>query len=282
MIALLWGTALAGPWTRTAGSHYVKGSADYYNTTKYVLPEEDPALGATGDFGTTGFFGHQYSLYGEVGLSKKHPVQISARAPLTISYVDFEDENAIRRVTGTAYTVRLGDLEVMPQVALSKKHPIAAALAVKAPLYGVDSICADSVYKDFCGRPGDAQVDLTPWILAGGSFAQGKGWVEGQVGYRHRTEWFRNWTTDRKFVDSVVFGGTLGGQFGSTIGMIRVDGNKNFKRDAFTLESVRVGPQAMFTVWEGLAIEARAAWDVWAMNTSIGFGFGAGISWRSL
>ncbi|MEZ4319303.1 MAG: hypothetical protein R3F61_17450 [Myxococcota bacterium] len=280
MIAMLAATALAGPWTRDQGSYYFKGSADYYRTTKYILPDEDPALGSTGDFGTTGFFGHQYSLYGEIGLSDGHPIQVAARVPVALSYVDFEDENAIRRITGTAYTARFGDLELTPQIALSRKHPIAAALTVKIPLYGVDGICTDSVYKDFCGRPGDGQTDFTGWLLAGGSLAKGKAWVEGQAGYRHRTELFRNWKTERTLVDSVVFGGTFGAKAGPLIGMVRLDGNKNFVTDPYTAESVRIGPQAMFTLWEGLAVEARAAWDIYAQNTSLGFGFGAGVSWR--
>ncbi|MCB9673769.1 MAG: hypothetical protein H6737_01555 [Alphaproteobacteria bacterium] len=282
MIALLLGTALAGPWTKAQGDHYFKAGADWYHTTKYVLPDEDPALGSTGDFGTTGFFGHQYSLYGEVGLSDGHPIQIGARVPVALSYVDFEDENAIRKVTGTAFTARLGDLEVTPQIALSRKHPIAAALTVKIPLYGVDGICEESVYRDFCGRPGDAQTDFTGWLLAGGSLAKGKAWVEGQAGYRHRTELFNHWDTDRTLVDSVAFGGTLGGKAGPLIGMLRVDGNKNLVSDPYTAESIRVGPQAMLTVYEGLALEARAAWDVYARNTSLGFGAGVGVSWRTL
>ncbi len=275
-------SAVAGPWTRKQGEHYVKAGADYYTTTKYVLPDEDPALGSTGDFGTTGFFGHQYSVYGEVGVSDGLPIQIAARLPFTLNYVQFEDENAVRRIDGTAFTARAGDLDLMPQVALSKKHPIAAALQVKIPLYGVDNICEDSVYKDFCGRPGDGQTDFTGWLLAGGAFGGGRFWAEGQVGYRHRTELFRNWKTERTLVDSVAFGGTLGGKAGPVIGMVRLDGNKNFVVDPFTMESVRLGPQAMVTVWEGLAIEARAAWDLWARNASIGFGFGAGVSWRTL
>jgi hypothetical protein len=279
---LLAASALAGPWTKEQGDHYLKAGADYYYTTRYILPAEDPALGNTGDFGTTGFFGHQYSLYGEVGVSDGIPIQIAARVPFALSYVQFEDENAIRRIDGTTFTARGGDMEVTPQIALSKKHPIAAALTIKVPLYGVDGICTDSVYKDFCGRPGDGQTDFTGWLLAGGAFGKGKFWAEGQVGYRHRTELFRNWKTDRTFVDSVAFGGTLGGRFGPLLAMVRLDGNKNFVTDPFTMEGVRLGPQAMVDLWNGVALEARAQWDLWARNNSMGVGFGAGISWRTL
>lgn len=301
MIALVLTTAIAGPWTRDQGSTYAKLGADYYTTTKYVLPAES-GLGATGDFGTDGFFGHQYSLYVETGVSDAWPIQLAIRAPLTISAVTFRASDAINQVSGTARSIRGGDLEFMPQVALSKKHPIALGLGVKVPLYNVDGVCPDSLYKDFCGRPGDGQTDLTPWLLAGGSLFKGKAWVEGQVGYRWRTEVFRNWDTDRAFVDSLAFGGTVGGKLGPVLLMGRLDGNRNFTgflyqkdygdplvqsaveanrgEDPFTMQSIRLGPAAMLQLDDHWALEARSAWDIWAQSTSIGVGFGFGISWQ--
>jgi hypothetical protein len=301
MITALVSLAIAGPWTRSHGDAYVKAGADYYYTTKYVLPAES-GLAATGDFGTDSFFGHQYSVYGEAGISDAWPIQLAVRAPLTVSVVDFAASDTVNVISGTATSTRMGDLELMPQVALSKKHPIAFGLGVKLPLYNVDNVCAGSVYRDFCGRPGDGQLDVTPWLLAGGSFFKGKAWAEGQVGYRWRSEAYRNWDTTRAFIDSLAFGGTLGAKVGPTLLMVRLDGNRNFSglvydksyadpivqaatdankgEDPFTLQSIRFGPQAMLLLSDHWALEGRAQWDVWAQSTSIGVGFGGGVSWR--
>lgn len=292
MILLALSTALAGPWTKQAGAKYVKAGADWYYTTRYVLPDEGTGLGGTGDFATQGFFGHQYSLYGEFGVSKSIPIQVAARLPVAWSLVEFAAEDATRAVTGTASTVRWGDLEVTPQIALSKKTPIAFGTTIKLPLYSVDRICKESVWKDFCGRPGDGQTDLTPYLTAGGSLFKGKAWVEALVGWRFRTEIFNAWTTERKFRDGAVFGGVLGGKFGPVLPMLRVDGvltvseyiglatRKGYQRDGFTAERITVGPAFLFDIAKGVAFEGRGGFDVYARNTSIGLSFGTGISWR--
>lgn len=280
MIVLLSSAAMAGPWTKEQGQHYVKAGADWYTALEYAQPAEGSGLGSTGDAGTEGFFGHQYSVYGEFGLSKGHPIQIGARVPLALSYVQFKTEDAARLIEGKTFTMRGGDFEITPQVALSRKIPVAAAVTVKIPLYGVDSICQNNmVYRDFCGRPGDGQTDFTFWTLAGGSLLNGKAWVEGWAGYRHRTEFFRNWDTERDLVDSVVFAGTFGAKAGPLIAMARVDGNKNIQKDAFTAEAVRIGPALMLQNKDGWALEGRLAWEPWAENASRGIGFGTGVSW---
>ncbi|MCA9569322.1 MAG: hypothetical protein KC656_15850 [Myxococcales bacterium] len=301
MIWGLIGAALAGPWTRAEGSAYVKTGADYYRTTKYVLPAES-GLGATGDFGTNAFFGHQYSIYAEVGVSEAWPIQIAARLPFTVSRVAFSAADSVNIVDGTSTNYRGGDMELMPQVALTKKHPIAFGLGMKLPLYNVDHICEGSIYRDFCGRPGDGQLDLTPTLSAGASFLKGKAWAEGAVGYRHRTEIFRNWTTTRAFVDGLAVGATVGAKAGPFIGMVRADAIRNFTgfvyqkkysdplvqqaadrnggQDPFTRQSASIGPQAMAFLTDHLALEARTSFDVWARSTSLGVGFGLGLSWN--
>lgn len=292
MIWLLGSLAVAGPWTKPSGSHYVKVGGDWYRTTRYVLPDEGSGLGSTGDFATEGFFGHQYSVYGEIGISKTIPVQIAARIPLTYSVVQFSAEDTNRAVSGTAHTVRWGDLEVTPQVALSKKKPIAVGVTFKLPMYRVNQICDDSVWKDFCGRPGDGQTDITPYFTAGGGLFGGKGWVEALVGWRFRTELFYDWDTERTLRDGAVFGGVLGFKAGPFLPMLRVDGiltvpeyiglatKKGYQRDGYTAERITIGPSFLFDIAEGVALEGRGGYELYARNTSIGLSFGAGISWR--
>ncbi len=302
MIGLLCAVALAGPWTRDQGSVYAKLGADGYRTLRYVLPAET-GIGVA-EAATQSFFGHQYSLYAEIGVSDGWPIQLAGRIPLTVGQTRFSTEDGLRTVMGTATSVRGGDLELFPQIALTRRWPVAFALGVKIPLYNIDAICRESPYKAFCPRPGDGQLDLTPWLLAGGSFAGGRAWIEGQLGYRHRTELFRNWDTQRAFVDSFAFGGTVGARWGPALAMLRLDGNRNFAglfytpmpddpalrdaveanggEDPFTAQSVRVGPQGMLFLTEHWALEARAAWDLWARSTSIGVGFGVGLSWSGV
>ena len=280
--------AYGGPWTKRGGSSYTKVGADYYTTTRYVLPAEEPGIEG---FGTTGFFGQQYSIYSELGIPNEWPIQMAARLPLTVSEVTFEAEDLTRKVKGTATNVRFGDLQLTPQIALSKKAPIALSTTIKLPLYQIDKICSDSIYKDFCARPGDGQIDITPRLLAGGSLAKGKMWVEGSLGWRFRTEVFRNWSTARSFNDSLVFGGLVGGKLGKVLLMARISGNlvvgedlqkllnPDFVRNRFTAESITVGPSLMVPIGRGFALEARGSYDLYARNTSQGLGYGAGISW---
>ncbi|HCP44993.1 MAG TPA: hypothetical protein DIU15_03075, partial [Deltaproteobacteria bacterium] len=75
-------TATAGAWTRTFLDTYVKASADFYRATSYV----DPQTGQTHD---DDFFGQQYSVYGELGLVRAWPVQVSMLLPMTIGRRSF-------------------------------------------------------------------------------------------------------------------------------------------------------------------------------------------------
>jgi hypothetical protein len=276
---ILVAAALAGPWTRDAGDVYLKLAGDLYAASRYVLPEELPGAGSQ-EFGAKGIFAQQVGLYAEVGLSDGHPIQLAVKVPFVASSVRFAEVSSAGSFSGRALASRFGDLEFGPQVALSRKHPIAARLWWKVPLYSVDGICEQSVFRDYCGRPGDGQTDLTAWLTAGSSFAGGRAWVEAELGYRHRTEIFRAWSTDRTFVDGVAYGVAVGGRIGPAIGMLRADGVRNLRADPWTGDGMHLGPSAMIEVGGGFALEARLAVDLLVRNGTSGLGGGLGVSWR--
>lgn len=273
MIALLApAVALGGPWTRDLGSAYVRAGADVFVADSVELP---------GSIGSADYTGTATSLYGEFGLSRTWPVQVVVAAvPVAVHRTVFDRDDSFVDAAGYATVVRSGDLRLGPQVALHRKIPLAVAADVKIPMYRVDDLCSGELLTDVCARPGDGQVDVTGLVLAGSSFARGAGWVEGNVGYRLRTEAFLGWTDDTpSFSDGIPFSAGVGAQSGRLWGMARLDGLVNVDRTTeWTAEGVRVGPVACIRLGGGMSLEARLASDLWVANQSRGTSAGLGVS----
>ncbi len=270
-------SASAGAWTKSLGEYYTKVGADYYVAARYV----DPTTGE--ELEGLGFFGQQYSLYAEVGLLPMWPLQVSAQLPLTIGTTSFEDEtNFEEGERGRATGTRLGDLRVSVQTSILREgFQLAPAFELKLPLYANGRVGREfGIWKEAFPLPGDGQVDLTGWLLLGGALPGTPIFMQGGAGYRHRTEAFIGWDTDLAFVDGLPFTFTMGVGGGPFLGMLQVDGIKNFVEDDVTRQYLTVGGAVFITVFKGLAIEARVAGDVWADNAAQGISFGAGISWR--
>ena len=281
MFSVLWplNQAHAGAWTKSLGDYYVKAGADFYRATGYV----DPNTGE--EVEDLEFFGQQYSLYGEVGLLPWWPLQVGVLVPLAVGRTDFADPTLFPDgETATATSTRLGDLRVSLQTAiLHKEFQLSPAIEFKIPLYSNDSVGSDfGTWRAAFPLPGDGQLDVTGWLLFGGAIPKAPVFVQGGVGYRHRTEHFVDWDTDLAFVDGIPFTATVGVSLGRFLGMLQLDGLKNLKQDEVTRENVTLGFGALVTVWKGLAIEGRIAGDVWSNNAARGVSFGAGLSWRSL
>jgi len=271
--------AEAGAWTRSFGDHYVKLGADFYKAISYV----DPATGE--EVSGLDFFGQQYSLYGEVGVLPWWPVQIGVLLPLSVGTLSFTDDTLFADMErARATSARLGDLRVSVQTSILKKgFQLSPALELKIPLYSNDSIGGEfDTWSQAFPMPGEGQIDVTGWLLMGSSIPKAPVFIQGGLGYRHRTEHFIDWDTDLEFVDGLPLTATVGATFGPFLGMLQFDAIKNFREDETTAENVSLGFSAFVTVWKGLAVEARVAGDVWANNTSRGVSFGAGLSWRSL
>lgn len=273
LLALL-SVADAGAWTRSLGEYYGKVGVDVYVARDYVVP-------GGGDAASQSYLGQQYGAYVELGLLEVHPVQLGISAPLTIGSVDFERADVFQSATGHVTSVRLGDLRLQPQVALHPDIPVAFAVEVKLPLYTVDGICSEyGPYADVCPRPGDGQIDVTEWVIAGASLSGVPLWGEVGLGYQHRTEVFIGWDTDLELADGVVWASTVGGTVGPLVVMVKADGTHPLRSDRVTPGWVRVGPALLLTLGEHIGLEARAQWDVAAQVTSRGTGVGAGVSVR--
>ena len=267
MTAPAWG----GAWTKPYGEHYVRAGADYYVPLSWAGTE-------TGDVTPTSFVGHQYSIYGEIGVLPWHPVQVTVALPLTYNDFRFTVEGSSQ--PGQATSLRPGDARLGLQVALwTKKVQLSLATEVKVPMYARANIGAE--YGERAALfplAGDGQIDLTPFVQIGGGFD--RYFAEGRVGYRFRTEAFIGPSPGTSYVDAIPLGAKLGGTFGPVVALVEVDGAVSVRSDAFSQSRVSVGATGLFTVWQGLALEARFAGEVWARNAPVGLGFGVGMSWR--
>lgn len=271
---LVCGSAWAGAWTRSSGAYYAKLGADLYVASDRVVPVGGPPSKQV-------FLGQQYTAYAEIGLLEVHPFQLGISAPLTVGSVSFERTDAFQTATGRVTSVRLGDLRVRPQVALHPRVPLSVGVEVKVPMYAVDGICADQgPYRDLCPRPGEGQIDVTEWLLAGATWRGLPLWGEAGVGYMHRTELFLGWDIDVELADTFVWVSNLGVNVSAWVLMAKAEGTHPLRADGITPGNARVGPAVLYTLVKGLGVEARAQWDVHARASPRGFGGGLGLSMR--
>lgn len=286
MIGARWATSAAtllgllappvahgGAWTRPLGSHYAKVGADWFVSRQPFVP--DGAEGAV-----QRFVGHHYGGYLEVGLSPKHPVQLAISAPVTVGVATFEQSDSFQRATGSLSVTRPGDLRVRPQIALHRTLPLAAAVEARVPLYRIDGICEGDPLAGLCPRPGDGQVDITGWLLAGAALAGTPLWGEIGLGYVHRTAWFLGWDTPYRFGDGAAWSAAVGAQAGPALLMVKGDGVQPWVADDITARFARVGPAVLVDVHAGLALEGRLQVDLATRAISRGVGFGVGVSHR--
>lgn len=277
IVAALAAAAYAGAWTKEAGEVYAKLGADFYDPLVYVDP-------ATGEETELRYFGQQYGAYAEVGVLDARPVQLDVYVPVSVGRTAFEVTGVDGDGTGVATTTRLGDARVAIQAALWRRGvQVAAAVGAKVPLYANDRVgAAYPAWQPFFPLVGDGQLDVEARLHAGGSVPDTPFWLEGLVGYRHRTEVFLGWTPPGglAFVDGVPFRATLGARLGPAYVMGEVDGLVNVVADDVTRQGVAAGPKLLVDVGRGFGVEARAAWDVWAVHAPRGVSFGGGVSWR--
>lgn len=274
LLLALCGPAEAGAWTRAWGELYVKGGVDVYKALRFVLPGTSTPVDGS-------YFGQQASLYGEAGLSKGHPVQLGLSLPVVNGDARTTATDALGDIEVHTGVTRMGDLRLLPQIALSRKHPISLAVEAKIPLYANGKI-GNSAYtwQELFPRPGDGQVDLTAWLAAGGSAWEG-GFFELSAGYRWRTEAFVGWSTSARFVDGVPAIAKVGHRLGPALLLVDVDVLVNVAQSDITRQWLRTGFGALIDLGDkGVAVELRAAGEPWARAASQGIGGGVGLSYR--
>jgi hypothetical protein len=262
--------AIAGPWTRHDGEYYARIGADGYVPRVYV----NPLTGAPVDTDRR-YLGVQLGVYGEVGLLKKWPLQLTAAAPATVGTLTFETAAGMGRAT----TYRFGDARIALQTALHREWPLALAIESKLPLYANDRVGREQgIYQEQFPKPGDGQIDLSAFLLAGG--AKDRWWGELAVGWVHRTEAFVGWDVDLRFVDGIAFGGTFGAHVGDAYLMIKTDGRWNPVDDDVSREWLAVGPSVLYDISDAIGLEARFSYEPTSAQAARGYGFGIGVSHR--
>ena len=281
MIVLMSSVAFGGAWTRDLGSAYVKASADIYQAISFQAPGESQRSDGN-------YFGQQYSVYAETGLSPGHPIQLSIAAPLTVGSHRTEVFDPFGSLPVRATTIRMGDFRAWLQTALSRKLPLAAGVELKIPMYangGVGTSIRN--FRDLFPKPGDGQVDVTAWLHGG--HAIGNTFVEGGLGYIFRTEAFVGWDTAITFNDGWRVLAKVGHTFDKVLVVGGLDGQFVFSGrapdgdvDLFTRRFLVAFASGLFDIGDtGLAIEPRLAYELYAQNASQGWGGGIGISWRN-
>jgi hypothetical protein len=273
VLACLSTPAHAGAWTRTFGSHYVRVGYDAY----VALSWESPVAGSNS---ATGYQSHGLSLYGEVGLTPRHPLHLQLTVPFTYGVLQFTTVDAAEGSVGVARSFRPSDLQAGLQTRLYKGPiELSALLEMKVPMYRANQIGAqEGTWQEVFPLPGDGQIDITPWLLLG--FGTARGFGELHIGYRVRTEAFIDFDTAATFVDGIPIRAKGGVLAGPVWLMADLDAVVNYDDDPYTREFVRLGSSMLWTVWKGLGIEARFAGEPFADNTARGIGFGIGLSWR--
>jgi len=271
-VLLLLGVAHAGGWTRDQGSAYLKLGSDAYQALAFRLPGE--AQDSPGSY-----FAHQHGVYGEVGLTSGHPLQLTVSAPVIVGTHRTEVFDAFGALPVRATTARLGDLRVALQTAVLRDTPLAVAVEAKVPMYRNGLVGADRInFAEIFPKPGDGQVDLTFFAHAGTSLGS-RTFVEGSAGYLWRTALFVGWDTDIRYVDGVRGIAKIGHTVGRVLGVAGLETQLAFRPDDFTRRFLVANLGALVDVGGGVSIEPRLGYEIWAENASQGVGFGLGASW---
>jgi hypothetical protein len=275
-------TASAGGWTKELGQVYVKAGGDVYFSDRYVAPaapdDADQAEVAEVDGGS--YLGQQYALYGEAGLLKAWRAQLAVSAPLVIVGARTLPGDAMGTYSVRASAIRSGDLRAAAQVALHPKLPLALSVDVKIPAYRNDTVGQEFMaLAEIFPKPGDGNVDVGAMLFAGASPGPGT-FLEAGAGFVHRTELFLGFDTDVELSDGARLQLKGGHVFGPFIPVLGIEATLSPAATTYTKSYAAAYATALVDVVEGLAIEPRFSYDLYARSTSRGVGAGLGLSYR--
>ncbi|MEL6345440.1 MAG: hypothetical protein AAFV53_20195 [Myxococcota bacterium] len=264
--------AQAGPWVRELGQAYVKGGYSRFDADTFVQPDGAVVEG-------TQYVGHTHHLYGEVGVAPK--TQVVFNAPFVGS----------RNIIGdTAYINRWGgDLNAGFEVGDTfGKIPASFQVLGKFPLYDNADL---NQYGDAAQRfpaIGDGQVDVTALLALGSGWSLGnvRGWFAGEVGYRHRTEWWLGDSNmpDREYLDGIPWMAQLG--YSPRIGdrdmgwaFVSLNGINNFETDTVSQQFIQANAGVALMIAGGVAAELGYSQMIWTRTAAPGGGINFGLSY---
>lgn len=269
--ALLSSTAHAGPWVRDLGHAYVKAGYSRFAASTFVQPDGSVVDG-------TEYLGHTSHLYGEVGVAK------GLQAVFNVPFVG--SRNIIGEVS---YINRWGgDLSAgLEYGGRLKGLPVSLQVLSKLPLYDNADLSAYGASGSRFPAIGDGQVDLTALLAVGGGVSVGKqrGWVSGEVGYRHRSAWWLGDSTqpDRDYLDGIPWSAQLGWspqRKARDLGWVFVSGSgiQPLGEDTVTQQFIQASAGGALKVTKALAVELGYSRTVRARNSAPGSGINGGVS----
>lgn len=257
--------AEAGPWTQSQGHFYLKLDQGFFVAKSYVDASGQVIKG-------TEYLGATTSLYAEVGIWKE--LHLMTYLPYSVARNTFRDGGRFLNVGG-------GDANFAVQYSPPFKIAAKTALRVvfKVPFYDVASI-GGPLAAQFPAF-GDGQMDVTFWLSAGYALRRKPLYFAAEVGYQHRTEVFVGKGDARHFGDGITWLAQVGYIIKKRVGIsLNFGGLVPFRKDAWTKGYITLGPSLFVQVWRGLSLEARFDPILWAQNSSMGFGFGFGLSYK--
>jgi len=258
-------TAEAGPWTQNQGRFYLKVDQGFFVANSYVDASGQVIRG-------TEYLGATTSLYAEVGIWKG--LHLMTYLPYTFARNTFEDGG--RFLNAGVGDAQLG-VQYSPPIRMASKT--ALRVEFKVPLYDVAGI--EGPLAPQFPAFGDGQLDVTFWLSAGYSLPRRPLYFLAEVGYRHRTEVFVGQGDTRRFGDGLVWLSQVGYTIKKRVGVsLTFAGVVPFREDAWTKGYLTLGSGLYVLLGRGLAVEARFDPILWARNSSLGFGFGFGLSYK--
>ncbi len=275
LVPLLLATAAhAGPWVKDPGHAYAKAGYVRFAADNFVDPSGEEVAGAA-------YTGHTHHVYAEVGVLPG--LQIVTNVPFVGARNDINDVIYVNR--------QFGDIDVGVEGGTRLGQvPVSLQLLAKVPGYDTGDLNQYGLVAQRFPAMGDGQVDLTAMGAVGGGLNIGgfSGWVSGEAGYRHRTEWWLGDSSkpDRVLVDGVPWRAQVGWAptFGDwKAGWLGVDasGIQNFAKDEVTKQWTQVSASFGARVVGSLHLEAGYIQMVHARASSRGSSVTAGVSWNN-
>ena len=271
MLVILSAVASAGPWLKSPGHAYLKAGYSRFRADSFVQPDGTEIEG-------TQYIGNTSHFYGEVGLLDG--LQGVVNVPFVGSRNLIDDVSYINRWAG--------DLSIGLEAGTALGSlPLSLQLLGKLPLYDNDDLSDYGSAAGLFPAIGDGQVDWTALGAIGHGWAVGRarGWVAGEVGYRHRSEWWLGDSSapDRALVNGIPWTAQLGWSprlQERELGWVfaSVGGINNPVTDDLTKQFVQASVGAGIQIIEHFYAEVGYSDLVWTRTAAPGGGINLGLS----
>lgn len=256
-------TAHAGPWTKSSGEFYAKIGEGFYSADAFRTSDGELISGTDYASATT-------YLYAEYGILDG--LHLQTYIPLVAARNKFSHESHS--------DLGLGDASFSIQASpLKLALPTAIRLEAKVPMYSGDR--SPDTPAGTPGR-GDAQLDLTAWISAGGGFSSIPLYLYADIGYQYRSTITFSKTDRGPFSDSLVYIAQLGYTFFDRATLaLTSSGLLALEEDNISKSYITVGPSLFVPINDLIALEADAYLTPYSRNSADGWSLGLGISFRN-